>query len=287
MLRKYMSSQVATPAVASRIAAPPVALVDGNGYPGSKGQAGTWQRIIGQMPPHSVYVEPFFGSGQIFWRKRRAESSILIDHNPKVIAAANARLGADAGVRATVGNALKMLPDLFAWLPPDAVCYCDPPYMLGTRSKQLLYRFGGASDEMSDDDHATLLAALLQAKCRVLISGYPHSLYSSQLNGWRCSRYQTMTRGGLRWECLWMNFEEPDDLHDWRFAGFNYRERFALKRFVSRWVDRIEAMPARRRGYVLHELQNAIVQRHGRRSRPEADPATPPLAMTALTELHR
>lgn len=40
-------------------------------YPGSKGQAGTWQRIIGQMPPHSVYVEPFFGSGQVFWRKRR------------------------------------------------------------------------------------------------------------------------------------------------------------------------------------------------------------------------
>lgn len=30
-------------------------------YPGSKAQAGVWQRIIGQMPEHSVYVEPFFG----------------------------------------------------------------------------------------------------------------------------------------------------------------------------------------------------------------------------------
>ena len=39
-------------------------------YPGSKAQAGVFQRIIGQMPPHSTYVEPFFGSGQIFWRKR-------------------------------------------------------------------------------------------------------------------------------------------------------------------------------------------------------------------------
>lgn len=53
-----------------------------SGYPGSKGQAGVWQRIIGQMPPHSIYVEPFFGSGQIFWHKRRAASSILIDRLP-------------------------------------------------------------------------------------------------------------------------------------------------------------------------------------------------------------
>ena len=80
MLRKYMAGQVATPAVAS-----PAALVDVTGYPGSKGAAGTWQRIIGQMPPHSVYVEPFFGSGQIFHRKRRSPSSILIDCNPRVI----------------------------------------------------------------------------------------------------------------------------------------------------------------------------------------------------------
>jgi site-specific DNA-adenine methylase len=40
------------------------------GYLGSKAQAGVWQRIIGQMPAHSFYVEPFFGSGQIFWRKK-------------------------------------------------------------------------------------------------------------------------------------------------------------------------------------------------------------------------
>ena len=31
-------------------------------YPGSKAQAGVFQRIIGQMPQHPVYVEPFFVS---------------------------------------------------------------------------------------------------------------------------------------------------------------------------------------------------------------------------------
>jgi DNA adenine methylase len=70
-------------------------------YPGSKGQAGVFQRIIGQMPPHSVYVEPFFGSGQVFWRKRRAASTIAIDLDPGVIA----KVGAEAGVSAISGNA--------------------------------------------------------------------------------------------------------------------------------------------------------------------------------------
>lgn len=47
------------------------------GYIGSK--AGVFRRIIGEMPPHSVYVEPFFGSGAIFFKKRPAARSILID----------------------------------------------------------------------------------------------------------------------------------------------------------------------------------------------------------------
>lgn len=252
-------------------------------YPGAKSQAGVWQRIIGQMPPHSVYVEAFCGEAHIFFRKRRAESSILIDRNPRVISAVNARLGAVAGVRAMVGNALQMLPEFFAWLPSDAVIYCDPPYLLGTRSKQLLYRFGGASDELTDADHATLLAALVQAKCNVLLSGYPNALYSSQLHGWRCLEYDAMTRGGKRRECLWCNFPEPASLHDWRFAGFNYRQRFGDKRFVARLVKRIAAMPPRRAGYIFAELENAIGQRHGRREGLAADPATPSLALAAMT----
>lgn len=249
-------------------------------YPGSKGQAGVCERIIGQMEPHSVYVEAFFGSGRVFWKKRRAASSILIDCNPRVISAAVTKLGDAAGVRAIVDNTIKRLPDLLSWLPPDAVVYLDPPYMLGTRTKQLLYRFHTASDELTDDDHAALLAAALQAKCRVLISHYPHELYSSRLHGWRCIEYDTMTRGGKRRECLWCNFPEPTELHDWRFTGFNRRERFLMKRFVERWCARLDAMPARKAGYIRHELQNAIARHQGRRRGP-LDPATPPLAMAA------
>ena len=47
-------------------------------YPGAKGGAGVWQRIISQMPPHELYVEAFAGSAQVLFRKRPAASSILI-----------------------------------------------------------------------------------------------------------------------------------------------------------------------------------------------------------------
>jgi len=34
-------------------------------YPGGKNLAGTYQRIINQIPPHSFYCEPFCGSAAI------------------------------------------------------------------------------------------------------------------------------------------------------------------------------------------------------------------------------
>ena len=54
-----------------------------------------------------------------------------------------------------------------------------------------------------------------------------------------------------------MNFPEPEELHDWRFAGNTFRQRLGLKRLAARWLARLDAMPARKRGYVL----NAIAQR--------------------------
>lgn len=114
------------------------------GYIGSKGQDGVWQRIIGQMPPHSVYVEAFAGSAAIFFHKRPAAASVLIDASAAVVA------------------------DLAASIPAS-----------------------GAG---------------------VVI-------------------------------------------HDWRFAGRNFRERLALKRLAARWRARVQAMPARKRGYVLDSLR--------------------------------
>jgi len=227
------------------------------GYLGSKGQAGVWQRIIGQMPAHSFYGEPFYGSGQVFERKFPAAENVIIDADPDVIKkftripAPFSTLKASVATRAICGDAISILPTLT--LPDDAVIYCDPPYLLSTRTSRHRYKF-----EMTEEQHETLLTILQDLNCRVMISGYPSTLYSARLKAWRCISYRTRTRGRTLTECLWCNFPEPTELHDWRFAGRDFRERLKLKRQAARWLSRVDAMPPLQKGFLLH----AIEQRH-------------------------
>lgn len=229
------------------------------GYLGSKAQAGVYQRIISQMPPHSVYVEPFFGSGQIFFRKRLADRNVIIDADSGVTAIIGARIRAaknGAGRRqsahekalaaATVitGDAISWLPKLS--LPSDAVVYCDPPYLLSTRTSRHRYKH-----EMTDDQHAQLLALLQEMDCCVLLSGYPSKLYAQKLKSWRCVSYRTRTRGRTLTECLWCNQPAPVMLHDWQYFGNNFRERTTLKRFAARFMAKLERLPAIKRNFIL------------------------------------
>ncbi len=48
-------------------------------YSGGKGQAGTYQKIINQMPPHKTYVEAFAGGASVLLWKRPAETNFAID----------------------------------------------------------------------------------------------------------------------------------------------------------------------------------------------------------------
>jgi hypothetical protein len=93
-----------------------------------------------------------------------------------------------------------------------------------------------------------------------------------------------MTRGGKRKECLWCNFPEPDDLHDWRFAGFNKRERYNLRRFVERLAARIESMPGRKRGYIRYQLAELLSVRDAGCGVVRSDPQTPSLALAAAAK---
>jgi hypothetical protein len=230
--------------------------VTSTSFTGGKGQAGVFHRIIGQMPPHPVYVEAFFGAGRVFWNKRPADFNVVIDRMSKFIA----RAGVMAGVRAIVGDAITWLPRLT--LPADAVVYLDPPYVLSTRQGRFYYDF-----ELSDEQHCLLLSVAQSLPCRVLISGYPSELYDSRLGKWRVMRYRVRTRGRTVTECLWMNFPEPVELHDWRYAGQNFRQRVTFKRLAARWLARLQGMPPRKRGYLL----DAIAQRHPQRCVPAAN----------------
>lgn len=80
--------------------------------------------------------------------------------------------------------------------------YVDPPYMHDTRAS------GGGeyAHEMSEADHAELLAFLQTLAGMVVLSGYRHPLYDDALKGWRRVEKAAMADGARnRVECLWLN----------------------------------------------------------------------------------
>lgn len=237
-------------------------------YLGSKAQAGVYQRIISNMPPHSMYVEPFFGSGQIFWRKRPAVRNVIIDADAGAIDEAMRILTSKPALGASTSvferDALELLPKLAP--PADAVVYCDPPYLHSTRTSRHRYKH-----ELTDDQHTQLLTLLQALPCRVLLSGYPSQLYSDLLKGWRCESYRTRTRGRTLTECLWCNFPAPVELHDWTHLGQNHRERLTLRRFAARFNAKLDRMPELKRNFVL----SLVHQRQNRRQDPHTPKVTP------------
>ena len=257
-------------------------------YPGGKNGSGVYQRIICQMPPHQVYIEPFLGSGAVARLKRPAALNIAIDLHAPVVAAFQKLLAGIAGndlVRSpylaleafTGGNgerrpsATAMVPDptpkwlvsaengldFLDRLSPDlaggyTLVYCDPPYLMSTRS-------GGAQYEceMTDLEHQRLLRWAIATKCRVILSGYWSQMYSKALKGWRCEMFTATTRGGLAKEALWMNFPEPTELHDYRYLGDGFRERERIKRKKARWIRKLRAMPMLERQCLLGAIADS------------------------------
>lgn len=217
---------------------------------GGKGQAGTYQTIINQIPPHSTYIELFAGGGAVLRCKRPAQYSIAVDADAAAVAAL-AGLGIP-GLTAKVGDALDFLRK-YPWIGGEFV-YLDPPYLGETRKSQRRYY---AHEFETEELHLELLSLLLAVPAGVYlcISGYRSPLYDAMLPGWRRVDYQVVTRGGgLATESLWMNYPEPTELHDYSFLGDNYREREKIARRKKRWRRRLESMPALERYALLSSI---------------------------------
>ena len=191
-------------------------------YPGGKNGAGTYQRIINQIPPHEVYIEPFLGSGAVLRMKRPAARSIALDLDPGAIAALGDRVPPDTEV--LEADALEFLAGYD--FRGDEFVYADPPYLPEACRSRLRYRHN-----LSRAQHVRLLEILRSLPCPVMISGYGSNLYTQALAEWRTDRFWVMTRGGKQAEeWLWMNYPRPTVLHDYRYLGQNYREREKLAR---------------------------------------------------------
>lgn len=227
-------------------------------YPGGKNGSGVYQKIINQMPPHEVYIEPFLGHGAVMLRKKPAIVNIGIDSDVHVVEHWRDLIGANSDERSPLfGSVSVENGDAISYLQkrrygPSEFVYADPPYLMETRaSKRPLYKkeFG------SIEQHTELLTVLKSLPCMVAISGYQSSLYAKILKGWRAIHYKTVNRAGnVVTEWLWMNYPEPKELHDYRYLGENFRERERLKRIRTRWLARLGRMDRLERYMLLSSI---------------------------------
>jgi DNA adenine methylase len=92
---------------------------------------------------------------------------------------------------------------------PDALIYCDPPYLPETRTAPKMYEH-----EMTDAQHRELLALVTRSRAKVIISGYANPMYDDALAGWSRRELELANHSGggrkkqRRTEVLWWNFAD-------------------------------------------------------------------------------
>ncbi len=222
------------------------------GLTGSKGAPGTFHKIINEIPPHRVLIEPFAGTAAIARIIRPADEIILIDRVKQ------------PGLRldlAPLNQARFIQGDGIAFLNTykfkgDEFVYGDPPYVLRAllQRGRAYYVHGWA-----DPEHRRWLRVAKAINCRVAISGYHSPLYDDELSDWRRIEFEVMTRGGTKaLEVLWMNYPKPTTLHDWAFVGDDFRARCRLRRKIRRAVADLAGMPPLERGAMFAALAAAM-----------------------------
>jgi len=212
------------------------------GYLGSKATSGLCQAIIAMMPPHATYIETHLGGGAIMKRKAPSLRSIGIDLDPKPLS----EFECPYPVELVNGCAHKFLKT-FPFTGTEELVYCDPPYLLRTRTSPDRYRY---RFEYSDEDHLALLEILQGLPCKVMLSGYPSELYDTTLKNWNSSEIQVMNQAGVRTEKIWFNFE-IDRYHWSSYAGKNYTHRQEIRRKAAGWAKKYREMPRYERMAVL------------------------------------
>lgn len=218
-------------------------------YPGGKGGAGVHQTIINLMPQHRVYIEPFIGGGNIYKRKKPALSSIVMDID--AVPVEYWKKQATASTTVILGDAISFI-QTYDW-KGDELVYCDPPYVMASRSGRRIYRH-----EFTDQQHRDLVSSLLTIPAAVMLSGYRNAIYDDMCRRWHRVDFQAMSRGGVRTECLWMNYEPPAVPSELTFLGKNYRERERIKRKKARWAEKLKKLPRAEQAAIMEVLRGIL-----------------------------
>lgn len=65
--------------------------------------------------------------------------------------------------------------------------------------------------EMDDTEHKELLAAILQSRAKIMISGYTSELYDYALSDWQRIEFVSHAEmGKRRTDVVWMNYEPEE-----------------------------------------------------------------------------
>lgn len=211
-------------------------------YLGSKATSGLCQAIISMMPPHATYIETHLGGGAIMKRKAAAMRNIGIDLDSRAIEAFEPPYPVEL-VHGCAHDFLRSFP----FTGREELVYCDPPYLLQTRTSDKRYRY---RHDYEDQDHLELLGILKTLPCKVMLSGYPSDLYDQTLGGWNHLEIQVMNQAGVRTEKVWFNFE-IDRYHWATYAGKNYTDRQSIRRKAANWGRMYREMPRHERMAIL------------------------------------
>lgn len=221
-------------------------------YLGGKGCAGTYQQIINLIPPCNTLVIPFLGNCAITRNIRLPEHVLLNDIDGEVVKAWSNVNGDIPGVEFCNMDAVRFMMEFERNWIGDVVVYCDPCYLFNTRtSEDTRYKY----DSGQESYHLKLLTYVKCLRNPVLISCYDNDLYKSMLPHWNKTSFKSSTRGGVRIETVYYNFNNPNCyLQDYQHTGSNYRERERIKNKVRRKLSSIMKMPAKERNYLFSLL---------------------------------
>ncbi len=224
-------------------------------YPGQKNIPGVIQKIVNEIPPFINFHEPFAGSASVSTflsvRSMAAIRFHLNDIDPEL---ANI-VDYPPGSVVTVMNALDYI-NMFIGTPASMndFIFIDPPYMHGTRPNNTqLYRF-----EMKAYDHFVLLSRvkLLQVPCMII---HPKcDMYDRMLAGFRQVQITVRYHQKTSREILYMNYPKPEFLHTFTMAGSDSWDRQRIKRKGDRLVQKILALPAIERNYLMDRLKKEL-----------------------------
>ena len=206
------------------------------GYPGAKNNSGILQFYCNNTPLHTTYHELFAGSAAYYFFKRPANNSVLADIDGNVCKILKGSVNSNDVVLNC--NTLDLL-DISVYSSSDFI-FLDPPYPESARrSGNSIYR----NEMLQDEIHLRLLTRCCAIPANIRICTRQNHLYDQVLKGWRKKEFNTVDRGGKCIEIIYMNYSEPEILHQYDFLGKDFTDRQRIKRKAIRQGKRFASLP--------------------------------------------